>query len=211
MKDLSPVQMTLFSEDDADAVLKPYYPGLRNALLGAWRDWENLDPAMRVRLSPRARANLIYDFVLFRAREYFASSREVEILERRGLFLFGVAGKVLLRFKKLDKRLRHSNIPTRQQIELSLQRELPGMPPRAVSLIVGYQLDLTQTSIAAMFITYPNGRRIAWAYELPETVSSNIAMLPSAASGGSSGGQRNQQRPKVKARNITKKKDSEQT
>jgi hypothetical protein len=211
MNSLPPVQMELFSEDDADATLKPYYSGLRSALLGAWKDWEEIEPAMRVRLSSRARACMVYDFILFRARQYFAYFKEVEILERRGLFLFGVNGKVLFRFKKLNQKRKHSNIPTHQQIELSLQRELPGMPPKAVTLIVGYQLDLTQTNIAAMLITYPNGRQIAWAYELPDEGVNNIVTLPSVANNDSGSGQRNQQKPKVKAKNITKKKDSEQT
>jgi hypothetical protein len=205
MNSLPPEQMPLFTEDEADSVLKPYYDAIRGFFFGAWQDWEKLPDEMRAALSTRARANFIYDFILFRAKTFFSRNKEVTLIEKRGLFLFGLRGKVLFRFKKLKKDKRHCNIQTQQQIELSLQRELPGMPPKAASLIIGYQLNIPETDIEAILVTYPTGRQLSWSYPITDTGETNVVAIPQA------GNQQPPTKPVVKARNITTNKKGTNT
>ena len=141
MKNLPPVQLSLFSQDDADSILNPHYTAFEEFMFGAWKDWESVPVAQRTQLSPRARAACVYDFIVNRAKTYFSKVKGADLVVRRGLILFGLDGKVLLRFKKLNKNKKASNILTNQQIEFSLQRTLPGIPPQAARLIVGYQLN----------------------------------------------------------------------
>lgn len=202
MKRIRTEQLRLFSEGNADLVLNPYYQAIINFFFGAWSDWERLPEKTRAQLSPRARANLMYDFVLFRAKAHFNKTREVDFIEKRGLFMFGIKGQVLFRFKKLDRSGKYSNIPTQQQIQLSLQRDLPGLPGKAALVVIGYQLNRLQTEIQAILVTYQNGVQDKWVYPLDNDQSqTNVVPIPTKAP----------RKPIVRPRRIAKKEDDKKT
>jgi hypothetical protein len=193
----------LFSENNADLVLNPYYEAIIGFFFGAWSDWQRLPIKIRAQLSPRARANLMYDFVLFRAKAHFNKiPNEVDFIEKRQLFMFGVKGQVLFRFKKLDRSGKYSNIQTRQQIQLSLQRDLPGLPGKAALVVIGYQLNPLQTEIQAILVTYQNGVQDMWTYPLDDNKSdTNVVPMPTRAP----------RKPIVRPRRIAKKEDDKKT
>ncbi len=195
-------QLRLFSEDKADLVLSPYYKAIIGFFFGAWSDWNRLPIKTRSQLTPRARANLIYDFVLFRAKAYFnrLPDEEVAFIDKNGLFMFGVKGQVLFRFKKLDRSGKFKNIRTRQQIQLSLQRDLPGVPGRAALVVIGYQLNNLQTEIQAILVTYQNGVQDTWYYPLRgDNEDTNVVPIPRSGP----------RKPIVRAKRI-KKKDTDE-
>jgi len=205
MKRIRSQQLRLFSEDNADLVLSPYYKSIIGFFFGAWSDWNRLSLKMRAQLSARARANLIYDLVLSRAKTYFnkLGDDSVTFIEKNGLFLFGVRGQVLFRFKKLDRCGRYKNIPTRQQVELSLQRDLPGVPGKCALVVIGYQLNKLETEIRSILVTYQNGTQDTWEYSLrtdDEAQDANVIPLPKVGP----------RKPIVRAKKI-KKKETDDT
>lgn len=169
MKRIRNQQLSLFAEGDADLVLSPYYKAIIGFFFGAWADWNKLPLRVRAQLTPRARANVIYDLILQRAKAYFnklGDDSPVKLIEKNHLFMFGIRGQVLFRFKKLDRAGRYKNIPTKQQVNLSLQQDLPGVPGKCALVVIGYQLNTLETEIRSILVTYSNGTQVAWDYQL---------------------------------------------
>jgi len=208
MKRIGNQQLRLFAEGDADLVLSPYYNAIIGFFFGAWADWNKLPLKIRAQLTPRARANVIYDCILQRAKAHFnklGDKSPVRLIERNGLFMFGVRGQVLFRFKKLDRSGKPKNIPTRQQINLSLQQDLPGVPGRCALVVIGYQLNKLETEIKAILVTYSNGTQVSWDYRLntddrDDQDTGQVVPMPKAGP----------RRPIVRAKKI-KKKDTDES
>lgn len=117
--------------------------------------------------------------------------------------MFGVRGQVLFRFKKLDRSGRYKNIPTDQQINLSLQQDLPGVPGKCALVVIGYQLNKLETEIKAILVTYSNGTQVTWDYRLNTDdradQDTNVVPLPKVGP----------RKPIVRAKRI-KKKDTDE-
>ncbi|WP_143069666.1 hypothetical protein [Hymenobacter actinosclerus] len=60
------------------------------------------------------RANIIRDYVVNHIKEQLQGEHEVRFHTKNRMFLVIIGDKIGLRFKKLDKRLKSANIPTRQ-------------------------------------------------------------------------------------------------
>lgn len=162
--------------DDAEKHLEPYFPALREIINTAWKDWESLPDEQRAKIDARARANCVNSFIIHNTRKYFEERTGVKVAEKRGLFLLDFFDEINLRFKKLNKDKKPSNIKTTQQLNFALQLELPGMP-KVVRLTLGYILDITQTKIKDILIVFYKGKNLIW--EIPITnSSSNIFQLP---------------------------------
>lgn len=78
-------------------------------------------------------------------------------------------GKVLLRFKKLDRNLRTRSTRTEAQRAWSRQLYIPGCEEPATRLVAGYQLTDEQAQIARLAITCPRDEDSnCWFLELPD-------------------------------------------
>lgn len=201
MNDLQELPEPLISKEEAQTLLQPYMGAFWKIMLTVWKAWEGIPEEQRMMLTPTARANCLHSFILHHARSHFHGKPDVQIIEKR-LFLVGIKGVVLLRFKKLksidDKR--SSNYPTLFQLGYSAQQVLPGMPPEAARLTVGYVLDVTATSIQGIFVTYPCGKMLHWDFEV-ERHATKVVQLPTPQQG--------ERKRKVRAKNVEPKKKTE--
>lgn len=200
MSDLQESPNPQISKEEAESLLKPYMATFWKIMLAVWKDWEDIPEKQRMMMTPTARANNLYSFMIFYARTFFADVPDVTIIQKR-LFLVGINGLVLLRFKKLksieDKR--SSNYPTLFQMNYSSQRVLPGMPPEAARLTVGYVLDVSQSAIQGLFITHPFGRTLLWDFEVERHVAKVVAMPV-----------QERRKRQVRAKNVAAKKKTEE-
>ncbi|MEA2561337.1 MAG: hypothetical protein QOH06_2841 [Acidobacteriota bacterium] len=165
----------------AEIDLGPYLSALHECIASGWQAWElfgEIAPALRLPLTNRTRANFIYDHITTGARARFADLKRVKISENRGFLELLIASRYIIRFKKLNKSGRSSNIQTKQQLRwFSIQLELPDMPPAAVRLIAGYQLNLLGTEVANVLVTRPVGSVIEWSFSLADSLS-NVKQFP---------------------------------
>lgn len=182
------------SEDEAKTILERLFPYFWQIVLAAWQDWEKIPPAQRLKIGARARANNIYDFIAFHARFILGKVPGCNIIDHRGLMVLGVDGRAIVRFKKLRDDKRTSNIMTQQQMLFSTGKELPGMPPKAGRLVVGYLLNLTATGIEALLVTCQQGTRLEYYFDIPKA-ESNVVPLPLP---------QERRKPKVRAIKISK-------
>jgi hypothetical protein len=202
MKNLQDSPQPLISKEEAEKLLSPYMATFWKIMLAVWKAWEEIPEKQRMMMSATARANNLYSFIIHYARTHFSDNPDVKIMEKR-LFLVGIKGAVLLRFKKLkssDDR-RSSNYPTLFQRDYSTQALLPGMPPEAARLTVGYALDITQTAIEGVFVTYPCGSILHWDFEV-ERAAKKVVSMPAVE-------QRERKRV-VRAKNVQPKKKTEE-
>lgn len=163
--------------EDALLFLNPHFGDFWSIAVSVWNAWENIPEDGRMMISPTARANVLFSYIVHYARSLFSDVESAKIYEGQ-LFLVGI-GDALLRWKKLKshKDLRSRNYPTLFQQEYTKQRRLPGIP-RSTRLTVGYVLDVTGTSIEALYITCPLGNRIAWYIEIPRPRAIKVLPLP---------------------------------
>ena len=176
----------VMTEAQARSALKPHFDRLVECLLYGWSEWENLgrrNRAYRKDLSKSARARLVYDHVAARARANFAGVKGVHVSDRQGFITVTFGDAILLRFKKLDRSLRHRGIPTIQQQLFAEQLPLPGLPVMT-NLVAGYVLDPLEQAIDRLVVTCSGGDQLYWSFDLPTSGAGGI--LPMPATGGGS-------------------------
>jgi hypothetical protein len=165
------------SKEEGLALLEPYFDDFWSVVESVWSAWEEIADEGRMMISPTARANVLFSYIVHYARSLFADVDDAQIYEGR-LFLVGI-GDAVLRWKKLrsKKDLRSRNYPTLFQQEYNKQARLPGIP-RSTRLTVGYVLNVTATAIEGLYLTCPLGNRIAWFIEIPRPAAVKILPLP---------------------------------
>lgn len=172
---------SVVSEEVARALLEPHRDVIGLAFGRGWADWGQLGrraPAQRLHLGRTSRATSVNDLICAHVETLLTGRPGVTMVREHGrLVAYLGGGMVKLRFKKLDRRLRASNIPTGRQLRLRLQLEqpaLPGMPSPTV-LTVGYLLDLTETSIRRIVAVCRVGAMLEYAIDLPVPTSAQVA------------------------------------
>jgi hypothetical protein len=165
-----------------------------------WELWkQHSDP----RLSPRTRANLIYDWMLDTARRKFAGVPGAEFVEveSKGLVLMRLEEQILVRFKKFDDSRRPRNYQTAHARLYNQQVSLPEIPT-ATRVYCGYRLNRFQTDIRDVSISCMSGKRVEWNIEI-EPAEQSVIRLPQPDS-GSNGEAR---RPRVRIRRAETQSD----
>jgi hypothetical protein len=72
----------------------------------------------------------------------------------------------LLRLKKVNGAGRSRNVLTKQQRDYDDQKPIPGLPPAAVRLVVGYQPDAAFSVIERVIVSRPLGKEILWSAQI---------------------------------------------
>ncbi|HVV71497.1 MAG TPA: hypothetical protein VHI52_08370 [Verrucomicrobiae bacterium] len=162
----------MISQTDAELVLEPYLVRLRECIRVAWKRWEKfcIDcPAMRKPLTPRTRANFLYDHIVEIAEaEFLADRPKVFLNHSRGFLEIDIDSQIVIRFKKLNKKYKASNIQTHQQVLYSMQSNLFGPSKEAARLVCGYLLTVVATEIKDIAITCPNGSVVEWFFSIAD-------------------------------------------
>jgi hypothetical protein len=147
-----------FLLDDLDAICRT-----------AFTTYRGYAPEVLVEHDSRAAANCTYSHIAAEAERRFATHHpKVQLLDPRPLGGLKVwrAGETgadaLIRFKKHDGDGFSRNYPTKQARQYDRGVTLPGLPPEAVRLSVGYFLDPTGTEFVRTQVARPMGKRIDW-------------------------------------------------
>ncbi len=119
------------------------------------------------------RASVIHDLMVDGARQEFDGISGVRFIDvaRKGLTLVEIEETVLIWFKKLGvgrlpraNRTRHAALLMCGRLDL-----LPGLPPAATLVVVGYKLNLDETRVSRVSIARFAGRpKPEWYIDLEE-------------------------------------------
>lgn len=110
----------------------------------------------------RASAANIYCHMLADAERRLLGVRGIVPLDIRGLKVFLVEDKAVLRLKRMDEEGRSRRYPTKQAKDYDRGVQFAELPPPAVRLTVGYLADPTGTSVERVQVAKPMGREIDW-------------------------------------------------
>jgi hypothetical protein len=175
------------NEDQAHRILKPYYAKLAGAVVRSFATYRTRYPHRPIH-QRRTTANVMCDEIWAEIiAEFDEDAPRVRPVEQsHGLRLLGIAGangeiEVLLWFKKFDRNKRPRSMPTGRS-----KRMFKGgtfeMFEKAVTLVVGYQLNPEETRIRGVSICRLLDGRPEWYIDLdlPEA-SANIVQLPDSS------------------------------
>jgi hypothetical protein len=176
----SPGVIPPIDRDAALEILEPHLQRLGGCVWRAWDRWTS-ETLLPMQVAKRSRASLVYDYAADEARRTLGGIDGLIVTEDRGFVLVNVEDRLLVRFKKFDKRLRTSGIATRQKTLFAHQQlTIDGLGPMT-QLVVGYLLDEFELAISRVAVTCSLGSRIEWVIEIPRDVGT-VASLPPVTS-----------------------------
>lgn len=140
-----------FLLDDFDAIARD-----------AFALYREYNPAALVEHDARAAAACTYCHMLAGAERRFADKPGIILEDVRGQKVWIVGAAAVVRFKKMDEDGRVRNYPTKQALDFDRGVVLPGLPPEATRLSVGYVLDPSATEVRRVQIAKPLSRSVDW-------------------------------------------------
>jgi hypothetical protein len=157
------------SREDAQRILGPYNEVFSDIAYSAIGDYRNSDSLAQARHTRRSKSSIINDYMVHHAKEKLTGLPGIQFVQVRGGTRIIVGNEFQVRLKKLDDRLRSSNVPTQLVMDFLFQVQalLPGMPDRLTNVVVGYQWNALQTEPKGVYIVCPRGLHNEWVIPLP--------------------------------------------
>jgi hypothetical protein len=167
----------VISRERAESILQPYIDILNECIDEGWNAWTTEYSNKFHLLDARARAAIVYCEIAYRARQRFASLEGVKVVPRRGTLTIFIGDEITLRFKKIRKTGRCSNIMTRTQALFLAQMQFPGMLDGTM-VHAGYQLDDLQLDVIRKAVVCQLDKRVLWQIDL-EGPMAEVVPVPS--------------------------------
>jgi hypothetical protein len=179
MSILSPSGPQLLSRERAVTLLQPYIDLLNRCIDEGWEAWKT-DYAHKAHiLDARARAANVYCEIAYRAEQEFSRVDGAVVRRRNGSLTIFLGEEITLRFKKIKRNGRCSNIMTQTQTLFLAQLQLPGMLGGTM-LHAGYVLDSLQLDVIRKAVVCQLDQQVLWQIELKGPISST-APIPAPA------------------------------
>ena len=140
------------------AVLKPNFATLTeiyDAAVDLYND--ETSPRIRAEHTSRAALNSIYSLVWKGYQREFGELPGYHLFDVRGLNVLNIGDKVVARAKRVDANGRHTNNITKQQRDFDRQIPLEGLPPEAVRVVIGYELDPAYSTVERVIVRHTMG------------------------------------------------------
>jgi hypothetical protein len=118
---------------------------------------EGTAPRIRAEHTSRAALNSIWALVWKGYEREFGERSGFHLLDVRGLQVLNIGDQLVVRAKRVDANGRHVNNRTRQQKDFDRQIPLKGLPPAAVRLVIGYELDPAYSTVERVIVRHTMG------------------------------------------------------
>lgn len=140
------------------AVLEPHFAILTDIYHSAVNLYnDGTSGRVRADHDSRAALNSIYALAWKGYEREFGDTPGLHLLNMRGLNVLNIADKVVARAKRVDANGRHVNNPTEQQKRFDRQLPLEGLPPEAVRIVIGYELDPAYSTVERVIVRHTKG------------------------------------------------------
>ncbi|HEG43375.1 MAG TPA: hypothetical protein ENH94_04930 [Phycisphaerales bacterium] len=161
------------TEQGAHEILKPHYEKLSKCFINAWGDYITIIEKCAsscVGFTATTRANIVQNSIIENAKRLFSDVGGVTCYYSNGLFALDFYGKIILRFKKIDRSLRPHNVRTEQQGQCTMQT----LFDNATIVTAGYRVDVTETSIKDIKVVCWFNNCLLWQLPLDAMSSRNV-------------------------------------
>ncbi len=173
-----PQMNVILSREEAETILLPHVERLNCCIENGWRAWKTDYAHKSHILRSRSRAAIVYDEIVHCAIEAFANLDGVKTVRQRGSLMIFIGNCITLRFKKIRKSGRCSNIKTETQVMFLAQMQLPGMLDGTL-VHAGYQLDELQQEIKRKAVVCQLDNKVLWEIQLTGEAAV-FSVMPSA-------------------------------
>lgn len=174
----------ILNSKETDLILEPHYTKIVDAISKSFADYLQVSDLFNnngrnVVFKKATIASMVHDFTKERIKKAFADIEDLETKDYNKIFGFHLKGKVLIRFKKINKDFTTSNIQTKQTINYSKQIEIEGMPESPTYLYAGYMPNETWTGIKNIYIICKQEKNLLWQKDLTGiTEQTSIKFIP---------------------------------
>jgi hypothetical protein len=172
----------LLTMEEAEELLKPYQENLNVCIQHGWDSYMKDYAHKHHILGARARAAIVFDEIVAKAEIVFDGMPDVKFVKKNASFLLYIGDKITLRFKKIKKCGRCSNIETRQQVLFRAQAQMH-LPTMLEGTLVqaGYVLDDLQREIDRKMVVCQLNNRVLWQFKLTGESGAVVELNPSTA------------------------------
>jgi len=127
---------------------------------------------------PTNRTTQMWNYTVNWAKHILDPYDEVDCMEHpNNSIWFNVNDLIYLRFKKLDKHLKPSNIMTKRMEAVYAQAQIEGFPPNPTIVDVGYCVDSTWTNLKNIyFVCWSNGQKL-WEIDLLKETGTQLHLF----------------------------------
>jgi hypothetical protein len=154
--------MSEWTIDDAMGALEPHFDVIDTICRNGLATYRRYPADVLIEHSVRAAATCTYDHMVAEAERRLTGLERIVFRDIRGLKVWIVDDKAVIRFKKMDEDGRSRNYPTKQAKDYDRQQQLPGLPFPPLNLVAGYLLDPTGTEVVRVQVSRPLGKEIDW-------------------------------------------------
>jgi hypothetical protein len=147
--------------------LEPYFGRLTD-IYSAAVDLYNTETSAKARAEHDGRAalNVIYSHAWHGYKREFVEEAGFHFMTVKGLNILNIRDIVVARAKRVDANGRHANHDSKQQRDFDRQQSIPGLPPAAVRIVIGYELDLAFSQVERVIVRRPMGKLTAWSAQI---------------------------------------------
>jgi hypothetical protein len=174
----------LITLEEAEEILAPHRDLLNRCIQHGWDVWKSDYAHKHHILQARARAAVVFDEIVDKALVEFASHPDVIMKRTASTLMLYIGKSIVLRFKKIRKNGRCSNILTRQQIlfraQEIVQLRLPEME-KGTLVHAGYQLDDLQQEIQRKSVVCQFNNSVIWQMSLAVEHAAVVEYTPQQA------------------------------
>jgi len=146
------------------AVLEPHFREITSIYEAAVQLYnDETTPRARAEHDSRAALSAIYRHAWMGYQRELGDQPGFHFLTVNGLHVLNIRDQVVLRAKRVDANGLHVNNQTLQQKRFDRQLPIPGLPPEAVRIVVGYQLDPAFSKVERIIVRCPRNQ---WAAQV---------------------------------------------
>jgi hypothetical protein len=156
------------NESEVAELLRPHYDRLWRCGALPFIKYKEKYPDQPIH-HPRTSASIVHDLMVHQARVEFDGVRGARILDLAHPYnrtFLEIRERALIRFKKLDENKQPRNYQTDFVRDYDEDNDLPGIPPKAHRLTLGYRLNPLRTEVLDVLITSYLGNRLEFDIEL---------------------------------------------
>ena len=173
----------LLTSEEAEVILAPYRERLNRCIQHGWEVWKTDYAHKHHVLHARARAAIVFDEIVHRALQEFVEGPDLVIRRTHATLMMYIGDSLVLRFKKIGRNGRCSNILTRQQVLFRAQVVQLCLPTMQKGTLVhaGYQLDSLQQDIIDTKVVCQFNKRVLWQMSLGHAAVIEVMPTPQSS------------------------------